>query len=149
MWFEGVEDHTKHLLSQVVSAHAGSVVASVTEATHIIFPEGSTGQTTEEKQYWRVVERLGDKTLLHWWFFPDSYDVWTASKEEYQTQPMTSVRPWRVTTRWIHDSHKFNEWMNEHDYVYDEVREKYLVLTRIRPQMHHKRVEEGKDIFQS
>jgi hypothetical protein len=57
-------------------------------------------------------------------FYPDSYDAWVPSRPGEQYPPLSDVaRPWRVTSRWIADTDRFNEWMNERDYLFEEVRE--------------------------
>lgn len=121
VWFEGLESSRQQALTQIVLEHKGSVANSAGEATHFVFPDTSLEQV-EEQKYFRVVERYGDKALLHWWYFPDSYDVWTPATQEHETQAVVTQKPWRVTSRWITDTDKFNEWMNENDYLYDEVR---------------------------
>ena len=62
--------------------------------------------------------------LVHYWFYPDSYDVWV-NAEEIESPPdfysQQNNRPphtgtWTVIAKWLFDLHKFNEYMNERDY---------------------------------
>jgi hypothetical protein len=56
--------------------------------------------------------------LVHWWYYPDSYDTWVDETSDHADpeSPPINNGPWNVGDRWIIDSNKFNEWMNEEDY---------------------------------
>ncbi|XP_025021103.1 SWI/SNF complex subunit SMARCC2 isoform X5 [Python bivittatus] len=63
------------------------------------------------------------QVLLHWGYYPDSYDTWIPASEieaPVEDAP-TPEKPRKVHAKWILDTDTFNEWMNEEDYeVNDE-----------------------------
>uniref|UniRef100_A0A8B9FJ93 Chromo domain-containing protein n=1 Tax=Amazona collaria TaxID=241587 RepID=A0A8B9FJ93_9PSIT len=71
-----------------------------------------------------VLSAARDKqVLLHWGYYPDSYDTWIpASEVEASVEDApTPEKPRKVHAKWILDTDTFNEWMNEEDYeVMDE-----------------------------
>ena len=74
---------------------------------------------SDDTEYLRALQKRGNFVLVHWWYFPDSYDTWlTVADIEGESPP--SIPPhtgkWKVTSRWLRDLEKFNEYMNEHDY---------------------------------
>ena len=70
----------------------------------------------------RVVEKRGKDCRLHYWFYPDSYDVWVSNVDgaESEKRDETFTGIWHVAANWVLDSAEFNEWMNEEDYEIDE-----------------------------
>lgn len=56
--------------------------------------------------------------LVHWWYYPDSYDTWVPASEvdEEPEPPPGQRKQWEVNARWLLDLDVFNEWMNEEDY---------------------------------
>ncbi|XP_028302332.1 SWI/SNF complex subunit SMARCC2 isoform X4 [Gouania willdenowi] len=60
--------------------------------------------------------------LLHWGYFPDSYDTWiSASEVEAAVEdPPSPEKPRKVHAKWILDLDQYNEWMNEEDYEVGE-----------------------------
>jgi SWI/SNF related-matrix-associated actin-dependent regulator of chromatin subfamily C len=66
-----------------------------------------------------TVQIQGPKALVHWWYWPDSYDEWipvdniSGDPEEDEEPPAQ----WTVYQRWIRDSYRFNEVMNPIDYL--------------------------------
>lgn len=72
-----------------------------------------------EREYLRALQKRGNFILVHWWFYPDSYDTWLTVADI--TGPPPSPMPnysgkWKVTSKWLFDLEKFNEYMNENDY---------------------------------
>lgn len=47
----------------------------------------------------------------------------TAPEEADPDVPLPAGQPYKVYTRWVTDSEKFNEWMNPIDYEVDSPRE--------------------------
>lgn len=117
--------------------------------THIVVPnakemkdgreggggEEGGGDAGEEEYFWRTVAKggdgdgqggLGDRShaLVHWWYLPDSYNeyvpVESAPAEVDADEVPPNGRPWVVHERWVVDSEKYNEWMNEGDYETEE-----------------------------
>ncbi|XP_010175414.1 SWI/SNF complex subunit SMARCC1-like, partial [Antrostomus carolinensis] len=73
------------------------------------------------------------QVLVHWGFFPDSYDTWVHANEidaEIEDPPIPE-KPWKVHAKWILDTDIFNEWMNEEDYEVDENRKSVSFRQRI------------------
>jgi hypothetical protein len=70
----------------------------------------------------RVVEKRGGDCRLHYWFYPDSFDVWMTNfdAKESEKRDETFQGIWHVAANWIFDTDLFNEWMNEEDYEIDE-----------------------------
>lgn len=70
----------------------------------------------------RVVEKRGKDCRLHYWFYPDSFDIWVSNvdAEESEKRDDTFQGIWHVAANWILDTAEFNEWMNEEDYEIDE-----------------------------
>lgn len=92
--------------------------------THIAYPWGSNGDPDDGKEYLRTLEVKGGAARVHWWYLPDSYDEWLpAAAAPTEIEPELKPpggRPWKVYYRWIIDSEKYNEWMNEADYETEE-----------------------------
>ena len=112
--------------------------------THVLRSDDSADDLVEESSMYRIVESSSAGSSagklehrLHFWFYPDSYDQWYADSSisgrgkapwSPETSDMlkrsgTSGSPHRVRARWLRDSFKFNEWMNELDYEFDVTRE--------------------------
>ena len=67
----------------------------------------------------RPLQVRGKSVLVHWWFYPDSYDSVVPHAEVGGATPETTPSPpsqWWVSSRWLEDTDSFNEWMNEEDY---------------------------------
>jgi SWI/SNF related-matrix-associated actin-dependent regulator of chromatin subfamily C len=102
----------------------GVIVSSASSATHIIYPdpEGTTPLETDGTDYCRTLEFAHAHALVHWWYYPDSYDSWIPMSD-VQGEPDPDAEhhgPWHVQMRWLHDTDLFNEWMNEADYEVPE-----------------------------
>lgn len=112
--------------------------------THVLRSDDSVDDLVEESSMYRIVESSSAGSSagkvehrLHFWFYPDSYDQWYADSSisgrgKAPWSPETSSilklsdtdgSPRRVRARWLRDSFKFNEWMNELDYEFDVTRE--------------------------
>ena len=106
--------------------------------THVVRSDDSADDRVEDGSMWRITETStsatsGGKTehRVHYWFYPDSYEQWYAESSlsgrgRAPWSPQTSAfarkgfdKPFNVRARWLRDSHKFNEWMNELDYEFD------------------------------
>lgn len=90
--------------------------------THIVYPFGPNGDPDDGLQYMRKLTSRGSKALVHWWYAPDSYDAYiNADIAPEEAEPDRRIRgPWKVYTRWLSDSAKYNEWMNPIDYETEE-----------------------------
>uniref|UniRef100_A0A8B9V1P9 SWI/SNF related, matrix associated, actin dependent regulator of chromatin subfamily c member 2 n=1 Tax=Anas zonorhyncha TaxID=75864 RepID=A0A8B9V1P9_9AVES len=81
------------------------------------------GETSGGEEWVRPVMKRDKQVLLHWGYYPDSYDTWIPANEieaSVEDAP-TPEKPRKVHAKWILDTDTFNEWMNEEDYeVTDE-----------------------------
>lgn len=59
-------------IKDAVRRHQGTVAENEADATHIIFPPVDP----IEEEYARPCMRRDRSVLLHWYYFPDSYDSW-------------------------------------------------------------------------
>ncbi|PSC72177.1 swi snf complex [Micractinium conductrix] len=96
-----------------VAQEQGNIVS------HVVHPAGEAGDAGGGQRYARTLEVKGAQARLHWLYLPDSYDEWVpAAAAPMPAEPPRRPRgPWHLTVRWLLDSEKFNEWMNEADYV--------------------------------
>lgn len=120
---------------RAIVSKRGVTVSTTAAATHIVYPdpEGSTAAETEGTDYCRPLEIKDSMALVHWWYYPDSYDSWIPREDVdgMPEPPENLVGPWHVQMRWLHDTDLFNEWMNEIDYeVPDEMRIKVIPAPR-------------------
>ncbi|KAJ3016648.1 hypothetical protein HKX48_003925 [Thoreauomyces humboldtii] len=95
------------------------MMATVTHQIHTS-PEqdGASGG-----EWYRTLDKQNGHVLLHYWYRPDSQDVWVPenSGEFLDPEPAPQHRgPWHVSTRWLRDSIVHNEWMNEEDYEVED-----------------------------
>ena len=121
----------KAALQKIIKGHGGTVVDAVELASHVVdWDEEIDSLPTEmAEEYVRTLEvrsqEVGGTALVHWYYFPDSYDEWIPSEHVDSTEPPDTVpqatdrgigRPWRVCVRYVLDCDMFNEWGNEVDY---------------------------------
>lgn len=122
---------SEHAVLKNIVEKRGKMVTRPTEATHIIYPDpdGTTASETEAHDYCRTLQLTDKFALVHWWYYPDSYDSWIAREDvSGDPEPDDELQsPWHVQLRWLHDTEAFNEWMNEIDYeIPDEQRMKIV-----------------------
>ncbi|KAJ2560368.1 SWI/SNF and RSC complex subunit Ssr2, partial [Coemansia sp. RSA 1822] len=114
-----VSSDKRTVLTEAVSALGGSVVDAEQNATHVV--DGSevrSGQSGDEA-WFRTLSRRDGKALVHWWYTPDSYDVWVATEPPFTAEPEDAGERsgvWHVSQQWIEDSARFHEWLSEEDY---------------------------------
>uniref|UniRef100_A0A8D0HWJ3 SWI/SNF related BAF chromatin remodeling complex subunit C1 n=1 Tax=Sphenodon punctatus TaxID=8508 RepID=A0A8D0HWJ3_SPHPU len=106
-------------LKDIVKRHQGTVTDDKSKATHHIYP---TPTSLDEDEWLRPVMKKDKQVLVHWGFYPDSYDTWvhTSDIDAEIEDPPIPEKPWKVHAKWIQDTEIFNEWMNEEDYEVDE-----------------------------
>ncbi|XP_054831815.1 SWI/SNF complex subunit SMARCC2 isoform X4 [Eublepharis macularius] len=112
-------------LKDIIKRHQGTVTEDKNNASHIVFPvPGSLEEDCTHTEEWvRPIMKRDKQVLLHWGYYPDSYDTWIpASEIEAPVEDAPTVeKPRKVHAKWILDTDTFNEWMNEEDYeVNDE-----------------------------
>ncbi|KAI9240281.1 MAG: hypothetical protein BYD32DRAFT_408746 [Podila humilis] len=112
---DSVSSEEREALSAAVTKLGGSIESDATKATHIIYQSADDSMFSEEDTI-RVVEKQDGKTLVHHRFYPSSYDKWVEGDFKDPESPVERSDAWSVSTRWIKDSEKFNEWTSEEDY---------------------------------
>ncbi|NXL98073.1 SMRC2 protein, partial [Tyrannus savana] len=113
-------------LKDIVKRHQGTVTEDKSNASHIVCPVPGN---LEEEEWVRPVMKRDKQVLLHWGYYPDSYDTWIPASEieaSVEDAP-TPEKPRKVHAKWILDTDTFNEWMNEEDY---EVTDEKSPITR-------------------
>lgn len=117
-----VDKGVQQKVKEIVRKRNGQVVETEETATHIIF--GSVDPLKEE--YGRPVIKRDKMIMMHWYYFPNSFDTWvnleTAGLEglSIESTPSPHSGPWRVSSTWVYDTDQYNEWMSEEDYEVDE-----------------------------
>ncbi|CAL1608425.1 unnamed protein product [Knipowitschia caucasica] len=106
-------------LKDIIKRHQGSVTDDKTSSSHMVVPIPSS---LEDEEWVRPVMKRDKQVLLHWGYFPDSYDTWIAASEvEAAVEDAPSAeKPRKVHAKWILDLDQYNEWMNEEDYEVGE-----------------------------
>ncbi|CAF2827286.1 unnamed protein product [Rotaria sp. Silwood2] len=107
-------------LKTIIEKHHGTVVEYEQDAGHIIYPLLNENQRNIQIE--REIEKREHNYRLHYWFYPDSFDIWLSNidDEESDKRHETFPRIWHITANWILDTDLFNEWMNEEDYQIDK-----------------------------
>ncbi|XP_075223805.1 SWI/SNF- related protein mor isoform X3 [Lycorma delicatula] len=105
-------------VKDIIKRHQGSVCDTEEEGTHIIYPVVDP----LDEEYARPAFRRDRMVMMHWYYFPDSYDSWVATElpVDPPDSPAAHTPPWRVSASWVLESDQYNEWMNEEDYEVDE-----------------------------
>uniref|UniRef100_A0A673CZJ5 SWI/SNF related, matrix associated, actin dependent regulator of chromatin, subfamily c, member 2 n=1 Tax=Sphaeramia orbicularis TaxID=375764 RepID=A0A673CZJ5_9TELE len=106
-------------LKDIIKRHQGSVTEDKASGSHVVVPLPAS---LEEEEWVRPVMKRDKQVLLHWGYFPDSYDTWIpASEIEAAVEdPPSTEKPRKVHAKWILDLDQYNEWMNEEDYEVGE-----------------------------
>ncbi|XP_055067000.1 SWI/SNF complex subunit SMARCC1 isoform X1 [Misgurnus anguillicaudatus] len=127
-----VEQKQATKLKDIIKRHQGTITEDKSKATHIIYPSPAQ---QEEEEWLRPVMRKDKQVLVHWGYYPDSYDTWvsTSDVDADVEDPPSSEKPWRVHAKWVMDTDAFNEWMNEEDYEVDENKKSLSFRQRIFP----------------
>eukprot|EP01113_Clastostelium_recurvatum_P007724 TRINITY_DN1360_c0_g2_i4.p1 TRINITY_DN1360_c0_g2~~TRINITY_DN1360_c0_g2_i4.p1 ORF type:complete len:512 (-),score=188.62 TRINITY_DN1360_c0_g2_i4:66-1601(-) len=109
-------------LSEIVRRHHGKIATSAAKATHIIEVDPNAEEPDADVEYLRTIATNGKQSLVHYWYYPDSYDTWIPAQdvEGEAEDEETHKGAWKVAPRWITDTDIFSEWMNEMDYEKEE-----------------------------
>ncbi|XP_068715454.1 SWI/SNF complex subunit SMARCC2-like isoform X1 [Montipora capricornis] len=102
-------------LKDIVKRHNGAITDDRSTATHVVY---EPPPPFPEEEWLRPLLKQDKQVLVHWWYYPDSYDTWVPANDiEDEPQPEPQHQgPWQVNARWLTDLDVFNEWMNEEDY---------------------------------
>ncbi|XP_065079578.1 SWI/SNF complex subunit SMARCC1-like isoform X2 [Ochlerotatus camptorhynchus] len=126
-----VDKATANRISDIVTNHQGEMTLDEEEATHIIYP--AVDPLPED--YARPTFRRDKHVMIHWYYFPDSYDTWVPNTfdlpEAVPDSPMSPGDRWRVSLSWVTDLEEYNEWMAEEDYEVDEAGRKKVHKLRL------------------
>ncbi|KRT79087.1 hypothetical protein AMK59_7765 [Oryctes borbonicus] len=118
-------------LKEIIRKRNGQVVDSEEVATHILYPHCDP----LEEEYARPWLRREKMIMMHWYYFPDSYDTYVSIEgtlEGLQVEPSSPHSgPWRVSSTWLLDSDQYNEWMAEEDYEVDDMGNKKVHRMRM------------------
>lgn len=69
-------------LKDIITSHNGVLAESAAEASHIVTPNPpKEADEDPELDYLRTLEKKGKNALVHWWYYPDSYDTWLPATE--------------------------------------------------------------------
>lgn len=137
-WHSNLTHNFSGKLKEIVKKHQGLVTDNESEATHIVH---SAADPLEE-EYARPVFRRDRHTLLHWYYFPDSYDKWDvidlpidppelADYQDVLAEQLSGGKARHVAANWILDLEQYNEWMNEDDYEVDSSGKKKVHKLRL------------------
>ncbi|XP_058259453.1 SWI/SNF complex subunit SMARCC2 isoform X3 [Hemibagrus wyckioides] len=106
-------------LKDIIKRHQGSVTDDKQASSHVVVPIPAS---LEEEEWVRPVMKRDKQMLLHWGYWPDSYDTWISASEVEAVveDPPSAEKPRKVHAKWILDLDQYNEWMNEEDYEVGE-----------------------------
>jgi SWI/SNF related-matrix-associated actin-dependent regulator of chromatin subfamily C len=120
----GMSASTVNRLKEIVTSHQGKIVTSPQKATHIVIDKQDADPNEDpDKEYLRTIDHRDKSNLVHWWYYPDSYDTWLPATDVEGEQPDPDPPHhgvWKVSPRFLTDLEVFNEWMNELDYEIEE-----------------------------
>ncbi|KAH0808964.1 hypothetical protein GEV33_013827 [Tenebrio molitor] len=95
-------------------------------ATHICY----SPVDPVEEEYGRPVFKREKMVMMHWYYFPNSYDTWISldiSSEGLSNDvPSPKTDPWRIACSWLLETDHYNEWMSEEDYEVTELGHKKI-----------------------
>ncbi|KAF7730851.1 hypothetical protein EC973_001369 [Apophysomyces ossiformis] len=119
---DSMSEATKKALVPLARKIEAQVVDKVKDATHVLYGQLHQYGGSEE-EWFRTLEKKDSKVLVHWWYHPDSYDNWLVQTDQFADPEEAPDHdgPWHIIARWLQDSVKFNELMNEEDYEELEV----------------------------
>ncbi|XP_058058097.1 SWI/SNF complex subunit SMARCC1 [Anopheles bellator] len=115
-----VDRATATKINDIVTNHQGEITNDEEEATHIIYPVIDP----LPEDYARPMFRRDKHVMIHWYYFPESYDTWVPNTfdlpDNIPDSPASPAERWRVSASWVIDLDDYNEWMSEEDYEVDE-----------------------------
>lgn len=118
-------------IREIITNHQADITEDEEDATHIVYPD--VDPLPEE--YARPCFKRDKNVMLHWYYFPESYDSWVPNNfdlpENVPQCPPTPSDLWRVSAQWVRDLDTYNEWMSEEDYEVDEQGRKKIHKLRL------------------
>lgn len=119
-----IEKSFETRLREILDNRRVEIVTDEEDATHIVYPVVDP----HPDEYARPIFKRGNHVMLHWYYFPESYDSWTLNSfdlpDNIPENPESPAERWRVSASWILDLEQYNEWMAEEDYEVDELGKK-------------------------
>ncbi|XP_051863225.1 SWI/SNF complex subunit SMARCC2 isoform X3 [Drosophila albomicans] len=119
-----IEKSFESRLREILDNRRVEIVTDEEDATHIVYPVVDP----HPDEYARPIFKRGNHVMLHWYYFPESYDSWTLNSfdlpDNIPENPESPAERWRVAATWILDLEQYNEWMAEEDYEVDEMGKK-------------------------
>lgn len=107
-------------IREIITNHQAELTEDEEESTHIVYPD--VDPLPEE--YARPMFKRDKNVMLHWYYFPESYDSWAPNNFDLPDNvpecPPTPADRWRVSAQWVRDLAQYNEWMCEEDYEVDD-----------------------------
>ncbi|KAG0190589.1 hypothetical protein DFQ28_001882 [Apophysomyces sp. BC1034] len=119
---DSMPESTRKALVPLARKLEAQIVERARDATHVLYGQLHQYGGAEE-EWFRTLEKKENKVLVHWWYHPDSYDSWLVQTDQFADPEEAPDHdgPWHIVSRWLQDSVKFNELMNEEDYEELEV----------------------------
>lgn len=118
-------------IREIITNHQAELTEEEEEATHIVFPDADP----LPEEYARPTFKRDKNVLLHWYYFPESYDSWVPNNFDLPDNvpecPPSPMERWRVSAQWVRDLDQYNEWMSEEDYEVDEQGRKKIHKLRL------------------
>ncbi|XP_017054099.1 SWI/SNF complex subunit SMARCC2 isoform X2 [Drosophila ficusphila] len=115
-----IEKNFEGRLREILDNRRVEIVSDEEDATHIVYPIVDP----HPDEYARPIFKRGGHVMLHWYYFPESYDSWAVNNfdlpDHIPENPESPAERWRVSASWILDLEQYNEWMAEEDYEVDE-----------------------------
>ncbi|XP_070073301.1 SWI/SNF complex subunit SMARCC2 isoform X2 [Drosophila takahashii] len=115
-----IEKSFEGKLREILDNRRVEIVSDEEDATHIVYPVVDP----HPDEYARPIFKRGGHVMLHWYYFPESYDSWAVNNfdlpDHIPDNPESPAERWRVSASWIVDLEQYNEWMAEEDYEVDE-----------------------------
>ncbi|KAL5010358.1 hypothetical protein ScPMuIL_012663 [Solemya velum] len=105
-------------LKDIVNRRKGTLCDNADDATHVVHNLPPNSPADEE--WVRPVMRRERSAIIHWWYYPDSYDTWVTDLHIDDPDQHAKQDSVEVTARWLLDLEEFNEWMNEDDYLIED-----------------------------
>lgn len=115
-----VEKTLASKVKSIITDHQGEITEDEEEASHIVCPIVEP----LPEDFARPTFRRSNHIMIHWYYFPESYDSWVANTfdlpDNIPENPASPENRWRVSASWVLDLDQYNEWMAEEDYEVDE-----------------------------
>lgn len=76
----------------------GAEITDGNSFTHLVEPDLITYNYTREGEYLRTIVHKKDKNLVHWWFYPSSFDEWISSKDLSEKVENTKKTQYKIVS---------------------------------------------------